>query len=72
MTHPIDLEMGQRIRDLRQQRGLTQTEVAEPCGITFQQIQKYETGANRISVSRLCEIARVLGAKPENLVRGLR
>lgn len=49
--------MGARIRFLRRQLGMSQEKLAEACGLTFQQIQKYEKGTNRISYSKLCEIA---------------
>ncbi len=55
-----DLETGARVKAKRIQKGMTQTELADACGIKFQQIQKYETGANRLSVSRLFEIADAL------------
>lgn len=57
----VEAAIGRRIRQLRQARQLTQTELAQACGITFQQIQKYERGANRICVSRLMQISRALG-----------
>lgn len=49
-----------RIRTERKLRGFTQTSLGQAIGLTFQQVQKYETGANRISASRLLSIARVL------------
>ncbi|MEL6585997.1 MAG: helix-turn-helix transcriptional regulator [Pseudomonadota bacterium] len=60
MTHPIDTHVGQRIRQTRLIKGVTQHGLAEQVGIRFQQIQKYETGANRVSASRLWEIALAL------------
>jgi len=59
--HPIDLYVGQRLRSLRRHAGMGQAELAEVLGVTFQQIQKYETGANRISASKLYEAANALG-----------
>jgi len=56
----LDIEIGRNLRHLRQARGITQNKLAEALGLTFQQIQKYETAANRISASRLIDIARVL------------
>jgi len=53
--------IGRKIRELRRQRGLTQMELAERVGVSFQQIQKYEKGATRISVERLDQICKVLG-----------
>lgn len=58
--HPVDVEVGQKIRQVRWQKGMTQTQLADRVGIKFQQIQKYETGANRVSASRLHDIAKVL------------
>ena len=49
MKHPVDLHVGQRVRQRRWLLGMTQQQLAEKVGIKFQQIQKYETGANRIS-----------------------
>ena len=58
MTHPTDLHVGARIRQRRQILGMTQTDLANKVGVKFQQLQKYETGANRVSASRLADIAR--------------
>ena len=60
MKNPIDIHIGQRLRHRRWFQQMTQKQLAEPAGIRFQQIQKYETGANRISASKLWEIARAL------------
>jgi transcriptional regulator with XRE-family HTH domain len=60
MAHPIDAHIGHRIRQRRWMTKLSQMAVAERLGITFQQLQKYEVGANRVSASRLWEIAQVL------------
>lgn len=57
MTHPVDVHVGKRIRHRRWLVGMTQQQLAERVGIKFQQIQKYETGANRVSASRLWDIA---------------
>ena len=61
MTHPIDVHVGKRIRHRRWMQGCTQQQLAEAVGIKFQQIQKYETGMNRVSASRLWDISNVLG-----------
>jgi transcriptional regulator with XRE-family HTH domain len=58
----IDIHLGHRLRAARQAQHISQTELAVALGITFQQIQKYEEGSNRISAARLFEIAHVLGA----------
>lgn len=60
MSHPVDLHVGKRVRHRRWLVGMTQQQLAQAVGIKFQQIQKYETGANRISASRLWEIAAAL------------
>jgi len=57
---PIDVSVGARIRLARKTQGLSQQALAESVGITFQQIQKYERGANRVSASMLAKIARTL------------
>jgi transcriptional regulator with XRE-family HTH domain len=57
---PRDVEIGRRIRALRLERGLSQTELGNLLGITFQQIQKYEKGANRVAAGRLQRIAEAL------------
>lgn len=60
MPHPVDVHVGQRVRQRRWMLGLTQQQLGEQVGIRFQQIQKYETGENRMSASRLFDIACVL------------
>jgi len=60
MSHPVDVHVGKRIRHRRWMNGTTQQQLAEKVGIKFQQIQKYETGMNRVSASRLWDIAHVL------------
>ena len=59
---PIDVAVGARIRLFRKMRGLSQQALAEAAGVTFQQIQKYERGANRVSASMLARIAETLNA----------
>lgn len=60
MSHPVDVHVGKRIRHRRWMVGTTQQQLAEKVGIKFQQIQKYETGMNRVSASRLWDIADAL------------
>lgn len=60
MKHPVDVYVGQRVRQRRWKAGLTQQQLGNMVGIKFQQIQKYETGINRIPASRLWEIASAL------------
>lgn len=57
---PVDAHVGNRIRLRRTLLGLSQEKLAEALGLTFQQVQKYERGANRVSASRLHELSRVL------------
>ncbi len=58
--HPIDVHVGSRVRLRRTLLGMNQTQLGEKLGITFQQIQKYERGGNRISASRLYQMSRIL------------
>src|SRR6185436_21065702 len=60
MKNSIDLHIGQRLRHRRWLKGMTQQELAQAIGVRFQQIQKYESGANRISAARLWDLARAL------------
>ncbi len=60
MKHPVDAHVGKRIRHRRWMVGMTQQQLAGKVGIKFQQIQKYETGMNRVSASRLWEISESL------------
>ena len=64
---PLDVMVGTRIRMLRANRGMSQTMLAERIGVTFQQVQKYERGANRVGASRLSQIASVLGVSVGDL-----
>jgi len=63
-ANSTDTEIGQRIRARRLEKGLSQTELATEVGVTFQQIQKYEKGMNRVGGGRLSQIAEVLGVPP--------
>ena len=71
MKHPVDVHVGKRIRHRRWMNGTTQQQLAEAVGIKFQQIQKYETGMNRVSASRLWDIAKVLGVNVSFFFEGL-
>src|SRR5215211_1737448 len=64
---PVDVEVGQRIRIQRLQSGLSQTALAEQLGVTFQQVQKYEKGVNRVGAGRLTKIAEVLAVPVSTL-----
>ncbi len=69
--NPVDLHVGGRVRMRRKMLGVSQERLAEALGLTFQQVQKYERGANRISASKLYEIARFLSAPVSFFFDGL-
>lgn len=71
MAHPVDVHVGKRIRHRRWLIGMTQQQLAEQVGIKFQQIQKYETGANRVSASRLWDISDALSVPVSFFFEGL-
>ena len=71
MTHPVDVHVGKKVRQRRWLTGMTQQQLAEQVGIKFQQIQKYETGANRVSASRLWDIADALDVPVSFFFEGL-
>ena len=71
MSVDIDLHLGQRLRRRRRLLGLTQQQVANAVGIRFQQVQKYECGANRISAARLWELATALDVPVSYFFEGL-
>ena len=58
---PVDIAVGQQIKIARLNARLSQTQLAEEIGVTFQQVQKYEKGVNRVGAGRLTRIAKVLG-----------
>lgn len=60
MPDPVDIHVGQKIRQRRTLAGVSQEKLAAALGITFQQVQKYENGTNRVSASRLYAVARFL------------
>lgn len=72
MAHPVDVHVGKRIRHRRWMTGVTQQQLADKVGIKFQQIQKYETGMNRVSASRLWDIADALGVSVAFFFEGFR
>jgi len=67
---PVDIEVGHRIRIERLARGLSQTALANQLGVTFQQVQKYEKGVNRVGAGRLTKIAEVLGIEVSQFFGG--
>jgi transcriptional regulator with XRE-family HTH domain len=68
--HPVDRFVGQKLRLARTARKLSQTQLGEASGITFQQVQKYEKGTNRVSASRLFEFAKLLGVEVSYFFEG--
>ncbi len=68
--HPVDLHVGRRLRGQRMLKGLGQEKLADSLGITFQQVQKYENGTNRLSASRLFLVSQALGVGPNYFFDG--
>lgn len=66
--HPVDVAVGQNIRLIRKPGGLTQENLAAGLGVSFQQLQKYEKAANRVSCSMLIRICEQLGAHPMDIL----
>ncbi|PIW26290.1 MAG: transcriptional regulator [Rhodospirillales bacterium CG15_BIG_FIL_POST_REV_8_21_14_020_66_15] len=60
VPHPVDIHVGGRVREQRKLKGMSQGELGDSLGLTFQQIQKYERGANRIGASRLFQLSQIL------------
>jgi transcriptional regulator with XRE-family HTH domain len=71
MSDDIDFHLGKRMRRRRRLLGLTQEQLANACGVRFQQIQKYECGANRVSAARLFRIASALDVQMNYFFEGL-
>lgn len=71
MKHPVDVHVGKRVRHRRWMVGMTQQQLGEAVGIKFQQIQKYETGMNRVSASRLWDIAEAMEVPVNFFFEGL-
>ena len=67
----IDLHFGMRLRRRRRLLGMSQQELGRACGVRFQQIQKYESGANRLMAARLWDLAEALGVSPGYFFDGL-
>lgn len=65
---PMDIALGAAVRIRRRTIGMSQEALAEQCGVSFQQVQKYENGTNRISFSRLVQIARALRCRVTDLM----
>lgn len=71
IPHPDDIAAGASLRRIRMHRGMTQEALAEHLGITFQQVQKYEKGTNRLSISRALMACRALSCTLQDLVPGI-
>jgi transcriptional regulator with XRE-family HTH domain len=65
---PIDVEIGQAIRSIRTAQGVSQEQLGEALGVTFQQVQKYEKGTNRLSVSSLIRLCKALNVSPVDVI----
>ncbi|MFK7763405.1 MAG: helix-turn-helix domain-containing protein [Roseobacter sp.] len=71
MSHPVDVHVGRKLKQIRTMRRLSQTDVARELNLSFQQIQKYEIGSNRIAASRLYELSRILDVPTSYFFDGL-
>lgn len=71
VRHPIDVHVGGRMKSRRREPGVTQTQLARMLGVSFRQVQKYEHGGNRLSASRLYEVACALGVPVDYFFEGL-
>ena len=69
--HPLDIALGRNIRLRRKSLGMSQSALGEAVGLTFQQVQKYERGKNRVSFSKLAGIATALQCRIADLIDGL-
>jgi transcriptional regulator with XRE-family HTH domain len=69
--HPVDIHVGLRLRDRRIELGISQQKLAAALGLSFQQVYKYERGANRISASRLYDLSKVLGVPLTSFFEGI-
>src|SRR5579863_3439216 len=70
-ANPVDAQVGSRVRIRRMLIGMSQEKLGDLLGLTFQQVQKYEKGVNRIGAGRLYEIARILGVPIEFFYEGV-
>ena len=71
MSHPVDAHVGKRLKQIRTLRRMSQTDVAKRLNLSFQQIQKYECGANRVTSSRLYDLSRALNVSVQYFFDGL-
>lgn len=71
MPHPTDIHVGRRVREARVAKGMSQTDLGEKLGVSFQQVQKYEKGTNRIGASRLLQTALAVEVPVDYFFDGL-
>ncbi len=71
MSHPVDVHVGKKIKQMRALRRLSQTDVAQKLNLSFQQIQTYEIGSNRVAASRLYELSKIFGVPTSYFFEGL-
>ncbi len=71
MSHPVDVHVGRKLKQIRTMRRMSQTDVAKELDLSFQQIQKYEIGSNRIAASRLYELSKILDVPTSYFFEGL-
>ena len=71
MSHPVDIHVGRKLKQARTLRRMSQTDVARHLKLSFQQIQKYEIGSNRIAASRLYDLSRILDVPTSYFFEGL-
>ena len=71
MPHPTDVHVGRRVREARVAKGFSQTDLGDQLGVSFQQVQKYEKGTNRIGASRLLQTAVALAVPVDYFFDGL-
>lgn len=71
MPHPVDVAVGNRVRELRTRAGLSQSDLGHSLDVSFQQVQKYEKGVNRMGASRLIQICDALKVSINDLFEGV-
>tara|TARA_R100001143_G_scaffold61603_1_gene62760 strand:- start:37925 stop:38293 length:369 start_codon:yes stop_codon:yes gene_type:complete len=71
MPHPTDVFVGRRVREARVAKGMSQTDLGDRLGVSFQQVQKYEKGTNRVGASRLLQTAQALTVPVEYFFDGV-
>jgi transcriptional regulator with XRE-family HTH domain len=67
----VDIKLGERLRGLRQKTGMSQSDLGQCIGVSFQQIQKYEAGKNRVAVSTMLALTDHLGISAARFLRGI-